>query len=108
MSNKLTAQENMDLFCCLSVGGLYPEDMFAKDCLKWMQSFSAKQEVMDNIYEMIEIEEDITNENREQAYIDSLKGLAKKIPMMAEIDLHEILKKYMEHFSFFDRTRMLN
>lgn len=89
------------------LGGLYPEEMFKKDCLKWIQSFTAKQEALDNIFEMLDTEESITDENRDKEYIISLKSLVKKVSTMTELEVHEILKKYIEHYGFFDRSRIL-
>lgn len=100
---KLTNQENMDLFTCLSVGGLLPEEKFIKESQKWIDSSSARKEALDAITEMIEIEESVTGDNRDERYIFSLSNIGKKILVISEGKLNDILGEYIEHYSFFDR-----
>ena len=103
---KLTGQEKVDLFTCLNIGGIYPEKLFKSECQSWLKSFSSKGEVIDCVQEMIDTEESINKKNRDEAYLKSLKSIENKILYMTELEIHEILKKYINHYNFFDRVRI--
>lgn len=96
---KLNAQEVYDLFICLSVGGLYPEEMLKNECIESIQLFKSKEFIINNLCEMLEIDEDEKLKN-------SLENILHKIEKMTELETQEILKKYLKHYSFFDRTHI--
>jgi hypothetical protein len=103
--NELLQNEKIDLFLCLSVGGLYPKDMFINE-YRWDKSDLLKQKIISCLNDEIEGEEFLNIEDEE--YVESLRLIAKKIYHMDIIELKELMKIYINNYGYYEIRNALS